>query len=355
VSDPFAGVFSLLDLEERAREILSPAAFAYYSGGAGDEVTLKDNVSAYRRRKLRPRIMTDVSSIDPSTTFLGTPVPFPVGLAPTAQGCFADPDGEVATARAAKEAGVMMILSTIASRSLEDVAAVGEAPRWFQLYIHKDPGVTKALIERAVAEGYQAIAVTADLPYPGHRERELNHPIVFSEEDVVFGNFTELVTAGAPLLQLLDDVINSNVTWADLDWVRSASDLPVLLKGVMTGEDAAIAVDHGVAGVVVSNHGGRQLDRVPASIDVLEEVVDAVDGKAEVFLDGGIRRGTDVALALALGARGVFMGRPYLYGLAVAGEAGVLKALEMIRAEFENAMGLLGVSKVAALNRSHVV
>ena len=355
MSDPFAGVHSLNDIEQLAREVLSPAAFAYYSGGAGDEVTLKDNVAAYRRRKLRPRVMTDVSSIDTSTTFLGTPVPFPVGLAPTAQGSLAHPDGEVATARAAKEAGVMMVLSTIASRSLEDVAAVGEAPRWFQLYIHKDPGVTKALIERAVAEGYKAIAVTADLPYPGHRERELRHPIVFTEEDQVFGNFTELVTTGAPLLQLLDDVINNNVTWADLDRVRSACDLPVLLKGVMTGEDAAIAVEHGVAGVVVSNHGGRQLDRVPASIDVLEEVVEAVAGKAEVFIDGGVRRGTDVALALALGARGVFMGRPYLYGLAVAGEAGVLKALEMIRTEFENAMGLLGVSSVAELDRSHVL
>jgi 4-hydroxymandelate oxidase len=354
VDDRLAGIFNLGDLEALARQILSPSAFAYYSGGAGDEVTLKDNVAAFRRRKFRPRIMVDVSSIDTSTSFLGTPVPFPVGLAPTSQHRFAHPDAEVATARAAMEAGVLMCLSTIANRSLEDVAAVGEAPRWFQLYIHKDRGVSKAMVERAVASGYGAIVITADLPYPGHRERELRHPVVFGDDEVVFGNFAGLDTEGVTLLQLLDDVVNSNVTWADLEWVRGATELPVLVKGVMTGEDAALAIEHGASGVVVSNHGGRQLDRVPASIDVLEEVVAAVDGRGEVFLDGGVRRGTDVALALALGARGVFIGRPYLYGLAVAGEAGISRALELIRAEFENAMGLLGVAKVEELGPHHI-
>ncbi|MGH2753666.1 MAG: alpha-hydroxy acid oxidase [Actinomycetota bacterium] len=358
MTDRLAGIFNLDDFEEPARQVLTPAAYAYYSGGAGDEVTLRENVDAFRRRRLRPRVMVDVSAIDTSTTFLGTPVPLPVGLAPTAQNRFAHPDGEVATARAAKAAGVVTCLSTIANRSLEDVAAVGDAPRWFQLYIHKDRGISKTLIERAAAAGYRAIVVTADLPYPGYRERELRSPVVFTaeapSEKEAFGNFAGFDTEGAALLDLLADVINCDVTWADLEWVRSASDLPVLVKGIMTGEDAALAVEHGAAGVVVSNHGGRQLDRVPATIDVLEEVVDAVAGRAEVYLDGGVRRGVDAVVALALGARGVFIGRPYLYALAAAGEAGILHALDLLSAEFENSLGLVGVKAVPELTRSHV-
>jgi (S)-2-hydroxy-acid oxidase len=348
-------VFNLSDFEELARDNLSAPAYAYYAGGAGDEITVGENVEAFKRRRLRPRVMVDVSEIDTSSSFLGTPVPIPVGLAPTAQQRFAHPEGEVATARAAMEAGVLMCVSTIANRSLEDVASVGPAPRWFQLYIHKDRGISKAMVERAVAHGYRAIAITVDLPYPGYRERELRNPVVF-EDELAFGNFEGIVeTEGAELLRLLDDVVNTTVTWDDVAWVKDLSALPVLVKGVMTGEDAVLAAENGAEGVVVSNHGGRQLDRVPASIDVLEEVVNAVAGRGEIYLDGGVRRGVDVALALALGAQGVFMGRPYLYALAAAGEAGILRALELLGAEFANAMGLLGVTNVKELNRAHVV
>ena len=356
--DRLAGIFNLDDFETPAREILTPPAFAYYSGGAGDEVTLRDNSAAFRRRRLRPRVMVDVSSIDPSTTFLGTRVPLPVGLAPTAQQHFAHPEGEVATARAAKEVGVMMCLSTIANRSLEDVAAVGDAPRWFQLYIHKDRGISKTLVERAAAAGYRAIVVTVDLPYPGYRERELRTPVVFTgevpSEKEAFGNFAGFDTEGVSLLEVMADIINSDVTWTDLEWVRSASDLPVLVKGIMTAEDAVLAIDHGAAGVVVSNHGGRQLDGAPATIDALPEVVEAVEGRIPVVMDGGVRRGSDVAIALALGADAVLAGRAPLWGLAVDGEDGATLALGILAEELRLAMALLGCPSLDDLTPGHV-
>lgn len=355
MSHRLADVLKLEDFEYAAREVLPPAVFAYYSGGSGDEVTLKDNVEAFRRHRLRTRVFRDVSSIDCSTTFLGNHTPLPVGLAPTAQHGLAHPDGEIATARAAAEAGVVMCLSTLANRSLEEVASVGRASRWFQLYVHKDRGISRELIARAESAGYDAIVVTADFPYPGYRERELREPIRYGDQ-IVFGNFAEAMQGeGLTLTALLDQVVDNAVTWVDLDWVFETSRIPVLVKGILTAEDAKIAIDHGVAGIVVSNHGGRQLDRVPASIDVLEEVVDSVAGRAEIFLDGGIRRGTDVLVALALGARGVFIGRPYLYALALAGEAGILRALQLLREEVVNALGLIGATRVEELSRAHVV
>lgn len=354
MSDRLAHLLNVDDLEDAARDVLPPPAFAYYSGGAGDEVTLRDNVEAFRRRRLKPRVMRDVSSIDLSTTFVGTKVPLPVGLAPAAQHRFAHPDGEVATARAAMEAGVVMCLSTLANRSIEDVASVGASPRWFQLYLHKDRGISKGMIERAERAGYRAILVTADLPYPGYRERELREPVVYDSTQV-FGNFGNVVGGeDSNLLALLNEVVDNAVTWADLEWVCDTSRLPVLVKGILAGEDARIAIDHNVAGIIVSNHGGRQLDRVPASLDALEEVVDAVAGHTEIYLDGGVRRGTDILIALALGARGVFIGRPYLYGLAVAGEAGILHVLHLLRSELENALGLIGVCKVEDLSSTYV-
>jgi isopentenyl diphosphate isomerase/L-lactate dehydrogenase-like FMN-dependent dehydrogenase len=347
-------IFSLRDFEARARDVLSPVFYAYYAGGAGDEVTLRDNREAFHRRRLLPRVMRDVSSVDPSTTFLGEPVPFPVGLAPNAQQGFAHPEGEVATARAAKDSGALMCLSTLSTRSLEDVASAGDAPRWFQLYINKDHGFSKDLIRRACAAGYRAIVVTADLPVPGYRERELRHPVVY-EHDLPFGNLSDVAVSGADLMSLLESVVDSSATWADIEWVRSTSEVPVLVKGIMTPQDARLAVDGGASGVVVSNHGGRQLDLSPATIEVLEPIVDEVGSEVEVYLDGGVTRGVDVALALSLGARGVFIGRPYLFALAVAGEDGVRQVLDLLRAEFENAMALLGVTRVAELGRRNVV
>jgi isopentenyl diphosphate isomerase/L-lactate dehydrogenase-like FMN-dependent dehydrogenase len=352
--EPLAGVFGLRDFEAAARAASTPAAYAYLAGGAGDEVTMGRNVASFRERRLRPRVMRDVSSVDASATLLGTPVSLPAGLAPVAQQGLAHPEGEVAVARAARAANVLMCLSTLSTRSLEEVAAVGDAPRWFQLYLHRDRGVSRDLVRRACAAGYRAIVVTADLPYPGYREREMRDPVVH-EGRFPFGNFEGSAGRASSLTSLLNEVVDSSVTWADLAWIRDVAGVPVLVKGVLTGEDARIAVESGAAGVVVSNHGGRQLDRTPATVDVLEEVAAAAGEAAEVYLDGGVRRGVDVVTALALGAAGVFVGRPYVFALAAAGTEGVSRALEILSLEIHNALGLLGARNVDEVTRDHVV
>lgn len=345
------GFVRLDDFEEPARRKLDPAAYDYYAGGAADEITVRRNTESFERKVLIPRVLVDVSSIDPSTTMLGTEVSMPVGIAPNAAQGLADPDGECATARAAHEAGVLMCLSTFSSRSMDEVAAASPGPKWFQLYIHKDRGVAKEMIERAVAAGYRAIVLTVDLPVGGHRERELRNPYI-SDEQQAAPNLP-VDTRGKSILELLDGLINSSLTWDDLEWVRSVAGIPLVLKGVLDPADAARCPDAGVDAIVVSNHGGRQLDRSPATIDVLEDIVGAA-GDCEVYLDGGVRRGTDVVTALALGARAVFIGRPYLYALAAAGQAGVEKCLELMRAEVLNAMALLGAPTVAAITRDRV-
>lgn len=347
-------VLNLEGFEPLARDRLSREAYAYYAGGAGDEITMAENIAAFRRYRLRPRVLIDVDRVDTTAEVLGARVAMPVGLAPTALNGLADPEGEVAVARAAARSGALLCLSTMSSRSLEDVASAAGGPKWFQLYVHRDRGISKDMLERAVAAGYEAIVLTVDLPYPGNRERELRHPIELATPDEL-GNFAGLVDATTgDFMELLEGVINASLTWDDLEWIRSTSGLPLVLKGVVTDVDAARAVDEGVGGVIVSNHGGRQLDRTVATIDALEEIVGAVGGRAEVYLDGGVRRGVDVVTALALGARAVFIGRPYLFALAAAGEKGVIKALELLRVELANAMGLLGATTVAAIERSHV-
>ena len=311
------GLVNLRELEARAEAILDPVAFAYYVSGAGDEDTLRDNEAAFGRRRLRPRVLVDVDVVDTSTTILGVPVALPVGVAPTAQHGLATPEGEAATHRGAAAAGTLFCLSTLASRPLEDVAAASDGPRWFQLYTHADRGITEDLVARAVGAGYTAIVVTADLPVIGRRDRERRAAT----------RGPTACTATSPLRRRSPAPIRrssrSAMTWTDLADLAGRVGLPVIVKGVLTAEDAELAVEHGAAAVWVSNHGGRQLDRVPASIDVLAEVVAAVDGRAEVYLDGGVRRGTDVLTALALGARAVFVGRPVIYGLALGGAEGV--------------------------------
>ena len=339
------------EFEEIARQKLDPAAYNYYAGGAADEITVGRNRESFERKVLIPRVLVDVSSIDPATTMLGTRVSMPVAIAPNAAQGLADPEGECATAAAAADAGVLMCLSTFSSRSMEDVAAASAGPKWFQLYIHKDRDVAKDMIERAVAAGYQAIVLTVDLPVGGYRERELRLPFR-SEQEQAFPNLP-VDTRGKSILELLDGLINASLTWDDVDWVRSISGVPLIVKGVLDPADAARCAGLGVDGIVVSNHGGRQLDRSPATIDVLEDIVGAA-GESEVYLDGGVRRGTDVATALALGARAVFIGRPYLYALAAGGRSGVTMCLELLRAEVLNAMALLGAPTVAAITRDRV-
>jgi (S)-2-hydroxy-acid oxidase len=343
-------VFALADFEPLAKATLSPEAWAYYSGGSWDEVTLRENEAAFRRRVLRPRVLVDVSNIDTATTLLGARVSMPIGFAPAALQGLAHPEGEVVPARVAGRTGLAYVLSTFASRSIETVAAVGRGLRWFQLYVQEDRRLAERLVHRAAEAGYAAIVLTADLPRPGHREHERRFPLVDAGP---LGNVPAGV-AGEEFVDFIGGMIDASVGWRDLEWLRSLSPLPLVIKGILTPEDARLAIEGGAAAVVVSNHGGRQLDRTSASIDALEAVVAAVAGRAEVYLDGGVRRGTDVVTALALGARAVFLGRPFLYALAAGGEAGVVRAVEMLRAELEAAMALLGCPTVAAITRDRV-
>jgi 4-hydroxymandelate oxidase len=349
---PAHPLISLLDLEGMAEQHLEPAAFAYYAGGAADEVTLRDNPAAWGRHRLRPRVLVDVSRVEPATTVLGTPVAMPVGVAPTALHGLAREEAELASARAAARAGLLFCLSSLASRPMEDLAEV-DGPRWYQLYAHSDRGITADLVARAAASGFRAIAVTVDLPVFGRRERELRSG--FAQPSAAgYGNFARYARDG-DVAAVTAGLHTSLLTWDDLAWLRQVSTLPLVLKGVLTAEDARLAVEHGLAGVWVSNHGGRQLDRTPASADVLEEVAQAVAGAAEVYVDGGVRRGSDVLAARALGATAAFVGRPVLYALAAGGEEGVAEALGVLRAELENAMALLGTPTVAEVTRAHAV
>ncbi len=342
-----ATILNLRDFEELARDRVQPGPFQYYAGGAMDEVTLSENEAAFSRRRFRPRVLVDVSQIDTTTTLLGTKVAQPFGIAPTALHALAHPEGECATAHAATEAGVMFCASTSSSRSLEEIAEASGGPRWFQFYTQDNTGPrSERLLNRALEAGYGAIVLTVDLATSGRRERELrqdwNMPVNHS------GNFADEVRRG-----IIARAPNT-FAWRDLAWLRKATPLPLVLKGILTAEDTRLAVEHGVDAVWVSNHGGRQLDRAPATIDVLEEIVDAAAGGVEIYLDGGVRRGTDVATALALGAKAVFIGRPIIYALAYDGASGVRLALDLLKEELRNVMALLGSPTIADITRNHV-
>jgi 4-hydroxymandelate oxidase len=339
-----ASIFAAADFERLAQRTFDPGVMSYLSGGATDELTLADNVEAFRRVRVRPRILAGVEQVSLATTLLGQQVAMPIGLSPAGANGYFHPEAEVAVARAARQAGVLHALSTVATRSLEEVAAVG-APRWFQLYLHRDRGISRALIDRASEAGYTALVVTADMPVVGRRERELRVGFIFT------GNFSGNFAALGDPERLLDGISNAGLTWKDLEWLRSQTDLPIVLKGVMRGDDAALAVQHGAAAVLVSNHGARLLDRTSATLDVLPEVVAAVAGRAEVYIDGGVRRGLDAVIAIAMGARAVFLGRPFLSALAIAGEAGVSHLLALLRDELAEVMALLGVRSPAAIGR----
>jgi isopentenyl diphosphate isomerase/L-lactate dehydrogenase-like FMN-dependent dehydrogenase len=353
-------IVSLADFESLAREVMDPGAFGYVAGGAWDEQSVGEAESAWRRRRLRPRVLVDVSHVDPSTTMAAQPATMPVGIAPMAAHGLAHPDAEIATARAAAAAGIPFTLATMATASIEAVATgAPDGVRWFQLYAQRDPRRSQRLVERAAAAGYSAILVTVDLPLLGYRERDLRSGFNLA---VPHGNFSDDVgpdhASHAADRGGGYDIIESNLdrglTWPDVATIRSWSSVPVFLKGILTAEDTRIAVEHGVAGIVVSNHGARQLDRAVATADVLEEIVDAAGGRTEVWVDGGIRRGLDVVTAVALGARGVLVGRPILYALAAGGQAAVERALAILRTETVIAMTLLGAPTPTDLTRAHV-
>lgn len=339
---------------------MDPASYDYYAGGAEDERTLAANVEAFSRLVFRPRVLVGADRVDTTTELLGSRLPFPIGLAPTAFNRLAHPDGELAAARAAGSVGALMCCSTMATSSLEEIAGVASGPLWFQLYVYRDREVTKDLVRRAEAAGYRAIVFTVDTPVLGRRERDVRNqftlpPGISTSNLEPYARAASTRWAGtSSLTEFIHKQIDPSLTWASVEWLRSLTRLPLVIKGILRGDDAARAIAQGASGLVVSNHGGRQLDGAIATIDALPEIVDHVSGRAPVLLDGGIRRGTDVLKALALGASAVLIGRAYLWGLATDGEAGVRHVLDVLRAELALAMALAGCQDATAVPRDLV-
>ena len=325
------------DYEPLARERLATDVYDYFAGGAGDEWTLAENRRAFERWVIRPRMLTGAWPVDPSIELLGTSIDAPVLVAPWAYQKRAHPDGELATARAAARAKTVMVVSSTTVDYLEDVARASDGPKWWQLYVFTERGETVDMLHRVHAAGFAAVCLTVDFPVSGLRHRDTRNdfdmPIGLPQGERTF----------AP-----------DLTWDDLSWIRDAAPVPLLVKGIMTAEDARIGVEVGVDGIVVSNHGGRQLDSVHAPITVLPEIVEAVEGRVPVLVDGGFRRGTDIFKAVALGATAVLVGRPACWGLAAAGEEGVVDVLRILRVELENTMILAGTRSVADITRAHV-
>ena len=367
------------DLRRIARRRLPRVIFEFVDGGAQDEVTLRRNLEDFQRIALVPRVLTDVSQRDQSVTVLGQTYSSPLILAPTGTPGVVWPNGGMAAALAAEAAGVGFCLSTMSTSSIEEIARACKRPIWFQLYVMRDRELGKSMMQRAKAAGCSALVITVDLQMQGQRDRDVRNGLTIPPKlrvgsivdfalhpgwvwrqltgpKITLANFAgsgkgdDLFT----IAEFVNAQFDPSVTWKDIDWVRSVWDGPLALKGILDAEDAKLAVEHGVQAVIVSNHGGRQLDGVPSAISALAEVVDAVDGRAEVILDGGVRRGNDVLKALALGAKACMIGRPFLYGLAANGGAGVRKALDLLRAEIDVNLALLGRAGVKDLDRSAV-
>jgi isopentenyl diphosphate isomerase/L-lactate dehydrogenase-like FMN-dependent dehydrogenase len=376
-----ARAFTIDDLRRLARRRLPRAVFDFVEGGAGDEQTVVRNRAAFDRLLFQPKVLVDVSKREQTTVVFGDRIETPVLLSPTGMAGLCWPKGEVAAARAAHEAGTIYTLSTHSSCSIEEVAAEAPGPLWFQLYVWQNRDLTRSFVERARAAGYRALLLTVDVPVISRRERDLRNgftvPPRLTVRNVVdtlrrvgwmrrvlFGprlTLANLVGApGAPrtdivtLAGVANRQVDPSIAWADLVWFRSLWSGPLLLKGVLTAADARRAAEHGVDGLVVSNHGGRQLDGAPATVEALPEIVDAVGRRIDVLLDGGVRRGADVVRALALGARAVMVGRPYLYGLAAGGPAGVRQAIETLAREVDHVLALVGVPRVGDLDRTLV-
>ncbi|GMQ08079.1 hypothetical protein CsSME_00051976 [Camellia sinensis var. sinensis] len=344
------------EFQELARRALPKMYFDFYNGGAEDQHTLRENMEAFRRITFRPRVLVDVSRIDMSTTILGYPTSAPIMIAPTGLHKLAHPEGEVATARAAAACNTIMAMSFSADCTVEEVASSCNAIRFFQTYVYKRRDVTAVLVQRAERNGFKAIMLTVDTPRLGRREADIKNKMIAPQPKNLEGLLsTEAVSDnGSKLAAFAAETLDPSLCWKDIDWLRSVTSLPILVKGVLTAEDAIKAMEIGVAGIVVSNHGARQLDYSPATITVLEEVVRAVGGKIPVLIDGGVRRGTDIFKALALGAQAVMIGRPVLYGLAAKGEYGVRSVIEMLKDELELTMALSGCPAVKDITRSHV-
>ncbi|HWN66332.1 MAG TPA: alpha-hydroxy acid oxidase [Haliangium sp.] len=344
---------NVMDFERVARERLSPLAWDYYASGANDEITLRENRAAFDRLAIHYKVLVDVSARSPGTRVLGHDVSMPLLLAPTAFHRLAHPDGELATARAAGAAGTIMILSTLSNTRIEDVVAAASGPVWFQLYVYRDRRVTQALVERVEAAGCQGLVLTVDAPLLGRRERDVRNRFHLPE-GLMLENMLPVGLEDLPpgvqdsgLAAYFAALLDPALSWADVAWLRSITRLPLVIKGIVRPDDALRAVDCGASAVMVSNHGGRQLDTSPATIDVLPAIVEAVGARAEILLDGGVRRGTDVLKAVALGARAVAIGRPVLWGLAAGGEQALGRMLGLLRDEIDLALALCGCTSMA--------
>jgi len=351
-------VLNIFDLERLAKERLPVLAYDYYRSGAWDETTLKANRESYEKLKIHYKILVDVEKRDLSTTIFGQHVDFPILVAPTAFHKLAHPDGELATGRAALKAKTIMTLSSLSTTTIEEVAEATNKTFWFQLYINKQREYTRDLVARAESAGAKALVVTVDTPLWGRRERDVRNGfhlppglsainlVKYQQDGIAKGQ------TGAGLGQSFSWVLDATLQWKDLEWLATITKLPIIIKGVCRVDDAIKATEHGIKGILVSNHGGRQMDSAPATIDVLPAIVDAVGNHATILMDGGIRRGTDAMKALAQGAKAVLVGRPVLWGLAAGGQQGVEKALSMLREELDLGMALSGCRNLKELNRS---
>lgn len=349
--------FNLHEVERMARTLLPAPTYDYFAGGANDEITLQANRREFEELAIRHRVLVDVSRRDLAVSLLGHRSPAPLVIAPMAFQRLAHPEGELATARAAAGLGLTMTLSTFSTVSLEEVRAAASAPLWFQLYVHQDRGITRGLVERAAAAGYSALVLTVDVPEIGRRERDERNAFRLSPALRV-ANFLPAASGplqdaadGSGLASFIHGMRDASFSWKDLEWLRGISPLPLVLKGLVRADDARRAADHGAAGIVVSNHGGRQLDTGIPSLRALPDVAEAVGDRMLLMMDGGVRRGTDVIKALALGADAVMVGRPLLWALALGGEAGVRRALELLIAELDLAMALSGTPALSDITR----
>jgi len=379
VARRLARAVSIADFRTMARRRLPRGVFDYIDGGAEDERTLAANSTAYARRTFRPRVLRDVGVVDPSTTLLGRDLPLPLVLAPTGFTRIVDPDGELAVARAAERAGLPYTLSTLSTRSIEEVAAVSDGMKWFQVYVWRDRGLVKEMIDRAASCGYDALVLTVDTAVFGRRDRDLRrgfslpprlgldtlldgvvHPSwtwAFVRSDPI--RFANVVGRGAvgdgsdavALADYINSQFDPSLSWHDVEWIRSRWDGPLVLKGIQTVDDAVLAADMGIEAIALSNHGGRQLDSSPATLDLVEPVADAVGDRVEIICDGGVRRGSDVVKAVALGARACMAGRAYLYALGAAGERGVDQVLGSLDADVRRTMALIGARSIPQVTR----
>jgi isopentenyl diphosphate isomerase/L-lactate dehydrogenase-like FMN-dependent dehydrogenase len=347
---------NVADFQRLAESRMQHATYNYITTGSADEITLRDNVEAFRRMKVFPPLLKGVSKADLSTTVLNRRIDMPILLAPVAAQRMFHPEGALATARAAAAAKTVFAVSSSVGHSVEEVARAATGPKWFQIYVPKDRAVARQLVERVDQAGYEAIIVTVDLGEWKDADRRdrfalPKEMLVKHLRDVGYTQVTNEMS-NEEVQAFNAQAWEISLSWDFFDWLRSITKTPLLIKGVLRKDDAEKAVSLGIDGIVVSNHGGRRLDGMPASIEMLPDIVEAVKGRAEVYMDGGIRRGTDVLKALALGARGVLVGRPYAWALGADGEAGVRKVLALLREEFENAMVSTGCSKIADINRS---